>query len=377
MMPNTILKIENLTKTYGDIKALVGVSLDVFEGEFFGLIGPSGSGKSTLLKIIAGVETPTEGRILYKGKDLKLSAPESRDFVMVWQSLALFPHMNLEKNVAFGLSVRHVDSEKRRKRIKEALAMVGLDGYQKRRVHELSGGEQQRVALARALVVRPKVLLLDEPLGALDAHLRGQLQAELRRIHHETALTFIMVTHDQSEALALSNRIAVINSGRIEQVGTPTEILRYPQTPFVARFAGDKNVFEGILREAAEGTYIVETSVGTFRAARSIGSPEDLKPKSRVAYVIDAAYVRSGNDCQNMVQGTFLGSVIRGSLQVVRVELPGRRVLVYEIPGSNCNLSEAADKVIVSWTTEDAYIIPMQTDDEIRETVNAKERMKS
>lgn len=259
-MENVILKVENLTKIYNNTKALQSVALDICQGEFFSIIGPSGSGKSTLLKIVAGVESATEGRILYKGRSLDPTASESHDIVMVWQSLALFPHMDVESNVAFGLSVRNINKMEKGKRVKSALLMVSLNGYEKRRIHELSGGEQQRVALARALVVRPKVLLLDEPLGSLDAYLRGELQAELRKLHRDTGITFVMVTHDQSEALSLSNRIAIINKGSIEQVGTPEEIMKLPRTAFVARFVGDKNVFEGIVEDIMGDIYFVSPS---------------------------------------------------------------------------------------------------------------------
>lgn len=355
MMNNIILKVENLTKTYGSIRALESVSLDIYDGEFFSIIGPSGSGKSTLLKIVAGVEFPTGGHILYKDKELEPSAPEFCDIVMVWQSLALFPHMDVENNVAFGLNVRNINKIEKEKRIKSALAMVALNGYEKRRIHELSGGEQQRVALARALIVHPNVILLDEPLGSLDAYLRGELQAELRKLHHDTGITFVMVTHDQSEALALSNRIAIINHGRIEQVGTPEEIMRFPQTAFVARFVGDKNVFEGIVEETVNGIYVVKTQSGTFKAINNVKYHSQIKRASKVAYVVEAANIHEGDKYENALQGTFLGTVIRGSTQIIRLELPDKKTLVYEVYGNTFK----GNKLTVSWETSKAYILPI------------------
>jgi len=358
-MADVILRVENVTKTYNKTRALQYVSLKIYEGEFFSIIGPSGSGKSTLLKIIAGVETATDGRVFYRGTSVDPTAPEA-DIVMVWQTLALFPHMDVEGNVAFGLVIRKVDREERKERVKNALAMVALTGYEKRRIHELSGGEQQRVALARALVVRPNVLLLDEPLGSLDAYLRGELQAELRRLHQDTGITFIMVTHDQSEALALSNRIAVINSGRIEQVGAPEKIMKFPQTAFVARFVGDKNVFEGTVQEILQGMYVVSTPMGVFKAGVCVKPSGEVNQGTKVAYVIEAAHINEGNKYENHLQGTFLGTVIRGSSRIVRLELPNKKMLLYEIYGENGTDTFEEKKIItVSWQAEKAYILPI------------------
>jgi ABC-type Fe3+/spermidine/putrescine transport system ATPase subunit len=357
-MKNIILKIESLTKNYGNIKALENVSLDIYEGEFFGVIGPSGSGKSTLLKIISGVETATAGSVIYKGKRLGPPSPECRDIVMVWQSLALFPHMDVAGNVAFGLGVRNINREEMRKRVKKALTMIALDGCEKRKVHELSGGEQQRVALARALVVHPKVLLLDEPLGSLDVYLRGEIQVELRRLHHDTGITFVMVTHDQSEALALCNRIAIINSGRIEQVGTPMEIMRLPQTAFVARFVGDKNVFEGVIKKIIDGIYFVETEVGLLKAARTITKDEQLKSGMKVAYIIEASHIHKGDEYENVLQGIYLGSVIKGSSQIVRIQLQDKWTLKFEIIGNQCSVLDIDKSITISWDTEKAYVLP-------------------
>lgn len=216
------------------------------------------------------------------------------------------------------------------------------------------------MALARALVVRPKVLLLDEPLGSLDAYLRGELQAELRRLHQDTGITFIMVTHDQSEALALSNRIAIINGGYIEQVGTPKEIMKFPQTAFVARFVGDKNVFDGTVQEIFEGAYVISTPMGVFKAGGCVKESDQVNQGSKVAYVIEAAHINEGDKYENHLQGTFLGTVIRGSSRIVRLELPNKKMLLYEVYGEDStDAFKEENKITVSWQAEKAYILPM------------------
>lgn len=357
-MGNIILKAAHVTKRYGKAAALQSVSLDIFDGDFFSLIGPSGSGKSTLLRILAGVEPATEGRVLYKGTGVSDVTSEWHDIVMVWQSLALFPHMNVKGNVAFGLVVRHMGREQIDKRVQAALTMVELGGFERRRIHELSGGEQQRVALARALVMRPKVLLLDEPLGSLDAYLRGALQAKLQRLHHETGVTFVMVTHDQSEALALSNRIAVINKGRIEQVGTPQKVTTRPQTAFVARFLGEKNVFEGTVEGVVNGTYVIKTNLGVFKAGDPAGQCGGVPIGSTVAYVIEASHIQDGNRNENAVNGVVVGIVMRGSYRMVRLQLPNQAMLMFEVYGKGYDSVITGSDLVVSWKTDNAYVLP-------------------
>jgi len=241
----TAVRLEGVIKRFGDFTAVDGVDLDVREGEFFSMLGPSGSGKTTCLRMIAGFERPTAGRILLGGEDVAGSAPYQRDVNTVFQDYALFPHMTVLENVEYGLRVKKVARDERRERAADALAMVRLEMFGDRKPGQLSGGQRQRVALARALVNRPKVLLLDEPLGALDLKLRQQMQIELKEIQEEVRLTFIYVTHDQEEALTMSDRLAVFNHGRVEQVGTPAEVYENPATGFVAGFVGVSNVLEG------------------------------------------------------------------------------------------------------------------------------------
>jgi putative spermidine/putrescine transport system ATP-binding protein len=247
------VRLEGLEKRFGDVVAVAGVDLEIADGEFFSMLGPSGSGKTTTLRMIAGFELPTAGRVLLHGHDVTRLAPFERDVNTVFQDYALFPHMTVAENVAYGLLVRKVPKPERETRVAEALRMVRLDGYDKRKPGQLSGGQRQRVALARALVNRPRVLLLDEPLGALDLKLREEMQLELHQIQHAVGITFIYVTHDQEEALTMSDRIAVFNRGRIEQVGAPAEIYERPATKFVAGFVGTSNLIGGAAAEAITG----------------------------------------------------------------------------------------------------------------------------
>jgi len=237
----------------GQVTAVDGIDLDIADGEFFSMLGPSGSGKTTTLRMIAGFELPTSGRILLHGEDVSNKPPFERDVNTVFQDYALFPHMTVGDNVGYGLMIRKVAKAEREKRVGEALEMVRLTGYERRRPSQLSGGQRQRVALARALVNRPRVLLLDEPLGALDLKLREEMQIELKAIQQEVGITFIYVTHDQEEALTMSDRLAVFNRGRIEQIGTPAGVYERPATPFVAGFVGTSNLLSGAAAEAIVG----------------------------------------------------------------------------------------------------------------------------
>jgi putative spermidine/putrescine transport system ATP-binding protein len=248
------IRLSGVRKSFGEVQAVRGLDLDIADGEFFAMLGPSGSGKTTVLRMIAGFELPDEGRILLGGRDVTTTPPFDRDVNTVFQDYALFPHMSVAQNVAYGLRVKGVGRSERTQRAGEALAQVRLDGYAERRPAQLSGGQRQRVALARALVNRPKVLLLDEPLGALDLKLRQQMQVELKAIQRDVGITFIFVTHDQEEALTMSDRIAVFNDGVVEQVGTSTEVYEQPASPFVAGFVGTTNLIEGAAATRLFGT---------------------------------------------------------------------------------------------------------------------------
>jgi putative spermidine/putrescine transport system ATP-binding protein len=239
------IRLTELRKSFGGVEAVAGVDLEIADGEFFSMLGPSGSGKTTVLRLIAGFELPTAGVVELAGADVTGRAPFERDVNTVFQDYALFPHMSVVDNVEYGLKIRKVGRQERRERAEAALATVRLTGYGQRKPNQLSGGQRQRVALARALVNQPKVLLLDEPLGALDLKLREEMQLELKEIQRQVGITFVFVTHDQQEALTMSDRIAVFNAGRVEQVGTPAEVYDQPGSAFVAGFVGTSNVLRG------------------------------------------------------------------------------------------------------------------------------------
>jgi putative spermidine/putrescine transport system ATP-binding protein len=254
------VRLDHVVKRYGDVEAVAGIDLEIADGEFFSMLGPSGSGKTTTLRMIAGFERPTEGRVLLHGRDVTDVPPFDRDVNTVFQDYALFPHMTVAENVGYGLLVRRVAGVERRRRVTDAMRQVRLDGYENRRPSQLSGGQRQRVALARALINRPRLLLLDEPLGALDLKLREEMQIELKAIQGEVGITFIYVTHDQEEALTMSNRLAVFSAGRIQQIASPADVYEHPATPFVASFVGTSNLMSGETARAligSDGTFTV------------------------------------------------------------------------------------------------------------------------
>jgi len=254
------IRLTGLRKSFGSVEAVAGVDLEIADGEFFSMLGPSGSGKTTVLRLVAGFELPTAGTVELGGVEVTRRAPFERDVNTVFQDYALFPHLNVLDNIAYGLRVRGVGRRERRTRAEEALATVRLAGFGARRPAQLSGGQRQRVALARALVNRPKVLLLDEPLGALDLKLREEMQVELKGIQRQVGITFVFVTHDQDEALTMSDRVAVFHNGRIEQIGTPVEVYEHPASEFVAGFVGTSNLLTGdVARKllGEEGTFAI------------------------------------------------------------------------------------------------------------------------
>jgi len=260
-----IVRLQGVTKRFDDVVAVDALDLDIYQGEFLTLLGPSGCGKTTVLRLIAGFESPDKGEISMNGSRLNGIPPNRRNVNTVFQSYALFPHMTVFDNIAFGLKMKQYDKNTIREQVFEALEIVKLTGMEMRRPHQLSGGQQQRVAMARAIVNKPQVLLLDEPLSALDYRLRQEMEIELKRIHRQLGITFVFVTHDQEEAISMSDRIAVMNEGRIEQIGTPIEIYEEPENMFVAKFVGEINVFHGTVSGVENGHAHVDIHGQSFR----------------------------------------------------------------------------------------------------------------
>ncbi|WP_167040720.1 ABC transporter ATP-binding protein [Salinibacterium sp. ZJ454] len=330
---NPAIRLAGVTKTFGTVTAVDDLDLDIIEGEFFSMLGPSGSGKTTVLRLIAGFEHPTAGTISLLGKDVTDRAPFDRDVNTVFQDYALFPHMSVIENVAYGLRVRGVGRAERRAAAERMLETVQLGGFGARRPAQLSGGQRQRVALARAIAVQPKVLLLDEPLGALDLKLREQMQVELKQLQRDIGITFIFVTHDQEEALTLSDRVAVFNNGRVEQLGTPADLYERPASRFVAAFVGTSNIFGP------------EASAALFKRS----GVYSLRPEK----IVIAEAGRS-LDADRTVEGTLVEAIYLGSATRLIVDLDGgTRLTVLEQNDAHRLDDERGSRVSVGWHEKD------------------------
>ncbi len=344
------IRIENVTKRFGLFLAVDNVTLDIYRGELFALLGPSGCGKSTLLRMLAGLELPSDGRILIDGQDMTDVPPYERPVNMMFQSYALFPHMSVEKNVAFGLRQDNMPAAEIQARVKEMLELVQLGGFAKRKPAQLSGGQRQRVALARSLAKHPKLLLLDEPLAALDKKLREQTQFELMNIQEETGVTFIVVTHDQEEAMTLSTRIAVMNSGVIQQVGTPSEVYEFPKTRYIADFVGSINLFEGVVAESPDSEHVtvksddggVEFHLDSFQQL-AIGSNVAVAIRPEKIAISKEEPAQQENRCRGKVDEI----AYQGSLSIYQIELPGGKMVRVTTP----NLTRTAERPI-DWDEE-------------------------
>ena len=357
-----LLEIQNVTRRFGDFTAVDNVSIDIEAGEFFTLLGPSGCGKTTLLRMIAGFDLPDGGRVLLDGKDLAGRPPEQRPVRTVFQSYALFPHMTVERNVAFPLQMAKTPAAEMPGKIAAALEDVRLQGFGKRYPHELSGGQKQRVAIGRALVTHPAVLLLDEPLAALDAKLREEMQVELIDLQKEVGITFVYVTHDQTEALALSHRIAVMNQGRVEQLDEPSRIYSFPRTRFVADFIGHCNIFSGPVVANANGIVTVEIDgLGPVRVA----ADSRLAPGRAGSLALRPEKVRiqasaPADTLDNHYRGTVSELLYMGDVTVYKVATPGgERVeaLLANSQSGRAKFFEVGDAVEVSWPVDAGHFI--------------------
>lgn len=349
---NPIVQIKDINKFYGDNHVVIDLSLDVYEGEFLTILGSSGSGKTTTLRMVAGFEQPTTGEILLAGTNVADREPFERDVNTVFQSYALFPHMTIFDNVAYGLKRAKVPKDEIRERVMEMLNLVQLGGFEGRKPDQLSGGQKQRVAIARALVNRPKILLLDEPLGALDLKLRKQMQLELKRLQRKLNITFLYVTHDQEEALTMSDRIAIMHDGVLEQVGTPKQIYEEPASKFVATFIGETNLFEGMVSDVTSFDMGVTLESGSIRSAGVGFAPGELVAVSvrpeRMQYALEP---QTGFTIQGVVkEQVYVGSMIKAI-----VMLPdGQEVRLERLAGDA--LPEGGS-VYLYWKPEDARTI--------------------
>ncbi|QDZ16016.1 ABC transporter ATP-binding protein [Humibacter ginsenosidimutans] len=356
------IAIRHVTKRFGDSTAVDDIDLQLAQGEFFALLGPSGCGKTTTLRMVGGFELPSMGTIELDGRDVTMLPPYKRDVNTVFQSYALFPHMTVADNVAYGLKRKGVASADIAKRGERMLELVGLAGFGKRRPHQLSGGQQQRVALARALVNEPKVLLLDEPMGALDAKIRKSMQLELKRIQQEVGITFLYVTHDQNEAMSMADRLAVMNGGRIEDMGTPQRVYDRPATQFVAEFLGSCNILpaeydkRGGLR-LPDGTPVVVASDDDFHAIAATDARVGLRPEK---LVVTRSPATPGTS--NTVGGTVRTATYLGASSEYEIDTAWGVLKAFAQNLSDDARARTGEQVTVSWTAEHGFLLPSAAD---------------
>ena len=348
------LELRDVSKRFGEVVALDSISLEIQRGEFVTLLGPSGCGKTTTLRIVAGLEHGTSGLVYIRGELVNRIPPYRRNVNTVFQNYALFPHMSVFENVAFGLRVKRVPRAGIGQAVGQALEQVHLSGYERRRPHELSGGQQQRVALARALINQPAILLLDEPLGALDLKLRKEMQLELKRVHREVGITFVYVTHDQEEALTLSDRIAVMNAGRIVQLGTPLEVYESPRTSFVANFVGVSNMIEAVVRDRGPDALVVAVDSG-LQLKRPAKNPPALDQKVLVVVRPEKVRIGTGGDG---LRGHIEDLVYLGNRVTFVVRLPNDTLIHAEDQAGRLvgGAFEIGRPVVVSWDPADCRL---------------------
>jgi len=343
-----LLQLEGIEKSFGDVKVLRGISLDAAQGEFITLLGASGCGKTTTLRIIAGLESPDAGRVLLAGEDVTHTEPNRRDVNTVFQNYALFPHMNVAANIGYSLKIRKVPKDEIRRRVGSMLALVQLSGFEKRMPGELSGGQRQRVAIARALINEPRLLLLDEPLGALDLQLRRQMQQELKRLQKKLGITFIYITHDQEEALNMSDRIAVMKDGCFQQVGTPAEVYDSPETSYVARFVGEANIIHGTVQQVSGS---IAAFTGTDGSGQFDTRGHAFSPGQPVTLALRGEQATAEKDSDKQAPG-LIGTVkeksFSGGMLRIAVGLPTGAEFICSRHGLDSDLLPG-DRVKLRW----------------------------
>ena len=360
-MAEALLELDGLTKRFGEHEAVSGINLEIAEGEFVALMGPSGCGKTTTLRMIAGLEEPTSGEVRLDGERVNERKPWERDTPMVWQSLALFPYLSVRGNVEFGLKMRSIPARERRARALKWLEQVGIADYANRNIAQLSGGERQRVALARALVTEPRILLLDEPLSALDAHLRVRMQAEITELQRRLGITFVYVTHNQSEAFAMASRVVIMDAGRIQQIGAPREVYRAPANRFVAEFVGTNNLIEGRVRTSEGGRIGVESVHGDIQAA--VSSVRAPLVGDSVNLVVSADRVVLNAEAEthnNAVTGTVISEEFIGSVVTLHLDVGGGAVFRVQKQAHELDSVDITpgQTFRASWRAEDTYVLP-------------------
>lgn len=359
-MKKVIVKLENFSKSYNDKEIIKDINLDVYEGEFLTLLGSSGCGKTTILRSISGLDYPTSGTVYIDGEDVTNLEPQQRKVNTIFQNYALFPLMTVEDNIAFGLKMKKVPKDEIKKRVQEMIELVHLEGYEKRKPKELSGGEQQRVSIVRGLINNPKVLLLDEPLSALDLKLRKKMQIELKQIQKKLKITFIYVTHDQDEALSMSDRVVVLNNGKIEQIGSPVEVYEHPNSLYVADFLGEANVFAGEVIDTSP----VRTTIKIKEDKEITVLSNSFKEGDKVNVIVrpENVLISKTERKTNCLEGKIQEQIYDGAFTKILIKVD--KQIIKTIISGNDKLYETGENVYLYWTPEDAIVLGSEEHEE-------------